>query len=857
MNLRDAFAQAFDSATNGGLVHHYYEFKVKEYKRGEGTGKLSKKAIAEADDLSVTEDQSIDIDPSSQSCSLDEALALDATPTKTPFEKCKAKNPMRCRYHGADAIADWFKKAFVRHGATVYGLEVKRKDGDAGIYSVSFATDPKTDIDTVRRTLLEFKTLDEAIEEVTPGISEYEVDELDPDDEFEDEFEDEDKKVETPSEPTPPKDGEEPPSTASEEPLKDALVKGLKTPPAPPTDGSEDDSKEKPKKEHKPKEEKKRKKVDAVGLLADASKAITGAAKSINRHIDRGDFRAGGHRVDAALKYIPMLEAMGKDTRLPEMFRTRAGELLNRTNQLKESREDGYKSRITPVPYFEEEPFRKAFEEKMAADKKAEEEAEAARRAEAERLETIFGGTSEGAYKEAAAAKESADYLTKILSDAKGVSPSLTSAIKGMADKELSAFEEAKKIGDDRKAKEDAKRAKAEEETAATSTSEPETAAPVETTETPPVEKPKTTKSKAKKAKGAYPTDTKLDIGSSLVADGDTGKDINKKRVEQGLPELVALKHIDTKVKNRTENFRLMSKKLAEEYGDPELDISDPEVFDAVNRNFAETIKRISNEGQFGSFLEPSHITQFLNEGKYRVSWGGHRAANLAYAYGIARKDWDEAAISTILLPGSDERAFDTKCSDRFGAAFIEWDKQSDLVPCFSSCDADEPANQARAHSSSEQAFNPTLVSNPTIASLPAFTRGDADITEATGYDTPSGKKMPTWVNTIKLLRKGPLDVKDAKDFNNIVNGENKWKDGLMLFGWNEAPLLGSGTPKKVRAIHISSRMWDKLRKGSWTHGTTAFATAKDYVESLKTSHGAKLKENNIKIILDGKEVEV
>lgn len=46
----------------------------------------------------------------------DEAVAMDAKKVATSFADCKAKNPMRCPYHGTAAMTDAFGKILAKHG---------------------------------------------------------------------------------------------------------------------------------------------------------------------------------------------------------------------------------------------------------------------------------------------------------------------------------------------------------------------------------------------------------------------------------------------------------------------------------------------------------------------------------------------------------------------------------------------------------------------------------------------------------------------------------------------------------------------------------------------------------------------
>lgn len=425
--------------------------------------------------------------------------------------------------------------------------------------------------------------------------------------------------------------------------------------------------------------------------------------------------------------------------------------------------------------------------------------------------------------------KNSSGYLESLLAMPHAMSESLANDLRGVLEKEKAILERYTKATEELRRKDETESGK---EVASVGV------------------KPIPAKPRAKKVA----TDTKVVFGkSTTVLDGYTGKDINKAREAAGLAPLEALKHIDNKVKAKTENFRLATKKLAEEYGDPELDISDPKVFEAVQRNWAETVKAIANEGQFCSFCEPYDVLGFLSDGHYRTHLRAGRLANLAHCYGTARDHADEAAISSVIRPSDPVRKFETRCCDRFGPLCIEWRKDGNLVPCFSNCDADEPANQDR-HRVGGQVYNTSLISNPSICSLAAFCQGLDAITEAIGHVSPIGKPESSWMNAIKILRKGPIRG-DAKDFEMAVNGEDKWRHGLVLYGWNEAPLLGHGTVKDVAGIHFNTKKWESMRSSAFSHGTEDYASAKDFVEALKKSRGPVLKENGIKVFLDGNEM--
>lgn len=928
-SLRDAFAAAFDAAPvasdkGGKKVHIHCEFKVKEYRRGEGSGKTSKKSIEEEDTLAATgADEALE-----STCDIpsqDEAIALDREPVKTPASECKAKNPMRCRYHGAAAMTTWVNNAMASYGITpLSAVRVVRNDeSDDGSYTLDFDVND-SDLSQAKKLLDEFASLD-GIEmgrrmsdasdldelDATKFKAEYEIDELDPDDEFIDEDEEDeeddadeedDEKYETPTVDivkgwaeqwagtnknvkdvlggTPEeriaactkaaedvelgklyfakdKFGSHISNTesiiilaktakkympskekATTESLKDAFEKALTdTSTTAPThsDTSKSDADTSKSDDKKP----IKKKVDAVGLLLEASKAATSAAKTINRQIDKGAFDPHTGRIDHAESFRVPLTAMAHDSRIPDMFRDRASSLVDTLDKIAASKAGGWKTRIPSVSFLDEAAFRKEWEEKMKSASGSSEKKSDEILSSYEPIKTV----AEGKAREAEM-RETADYISGLLGDkATTISPSLRAELEADVSWHRG---EADVIADETKAlarKEDEEKAAKEKEEADRKAAEEKRAAG----EGEAPKKPR--KPRAKKTT----TDTKLDLGSKTVLDGDTGIDINKRRASEGKEPLEALKHIDRKVKNRTENYRMQTKALADSLGDPELDISDPEVFATVQKNWAETLKRIANEGQFCSFCEPNDLIAFISDGHYKTKLGHGCMANLSHAYGIARKDESEAAISSILCPKDSDRKFSTKCADRFGPLCIEWKKDGNLVPCFSACDADEPANQDRTRSAEEQVWNTTLFSNPSICSLPIFCKGDPSIIKECGFKSPTGAPETSWQNAIKLLRKGPIKG-DAKDFDEAVNGGSKWKPGLQLFGWNESPLLGHGTTGDVAAIHFNSKKFSEMKGSAWSHGTDAYSDATECINSIVKRCGAALKDKGIKIILDGKE---
>ena len=885
MTIKDAFALALDKAIatkndSGKVVHLSFKFKVDQHKRGEQGGDNED----DANKKDAADEITADSMPSIRGLLLDaisshSSIAMDRAPVKTPLSECKAKNPMRCKYHGQAAMTKKVNELLSDCGVTpVKPISISKLD-DLGSFQLDMDV-AEADVAKAKDAVAKFGKMDgilmddEFIESDKGKIEAlYEIDELDPDDEFEDEDDDSDEDAVSPTEAkaeasvTPEPKKEEPKDDTAPSPKADFEKDTI-----PPTTTEPPRAVETPKTDEpspSPTTEPAHKKVDAVAMLLEASKRITGAAKSVNRGIDRGTFSPRDSRLVAAEKMRGPLEAMAKAEGLPGEFRDRASALVASLDAIKASKEGGFKERVGDVPYFDEDHFRAIGEaagmklapkeEKVAPPKPTASSSEATPSSiptpapEAPKDEFVPPkSVAEGVMK-MDELKKSSDYLDGLLSKPDEMSASLAADLKDELKKDKDLLDRYTKATDELRAKDEAeeKARKEAEKKAAEEAKKPED--DEEETTTPSSDATKPAK-KPRAKKGIVATETKLVLGkSTTVLDGYTGKDINKARVAAGLAPLEALKHIDTKVKTKTENFRLATKKMAEEYGDPELDISDPEVFETVQKNWAETVKSIANEGQFCSFCEPNDVLSFLLDGHYRTHLSRGRLANLSHCYGTSKAHSDEAAISSILCPSDSDRKFGTHCCDRFGPLCIEWRKDGNLVPCFSNCDADEPANQDRAKGG-DYVYNTSLISNPSICSLAAFCKGLDSIKDATGYTSPTGKKETSWMNALKVLRKGPIKG-DAKDFDTIVNGEDKWKPGLDLYGWNEAPLLGHGTTKDVGAIHLNSKKWESMRSSAWSHGSKSYATARDFVEALKKIRGSILKENGIKIILDGAEV--
>lgn len=91
----------------------------------------------------------------------DEAIAMDAKKVATDFKDCKAKNPMRCPYHGAAAMSDAFGKILAKHGLgdMKFSIEPSPQADDDTTYRLDFDC-PAELVDTVGHDVLkEFGSL--------------------------------------------------------------------------------------------------------------------------------------------------------------------------------------------------------------------------------------------------------------------------------------------------------------------------------------------------------------------------------------------------------------------------------------------------------------------------------------------------------------------------------------------------------------------------------------------------------------------------------------------------------------------------------------------------------------------------
>lgn len=85
----------------------------------------------------------------------DEAVAMDAKKVATSFADCKAKNPMRCPYHGAAAMSDAFGKILAKHGLgdMKFSIEPVPLTDDDTTYHLEFDC-PAELVDTVGHDVL-------------------------------------------------------------------------------------------------------------------------------------------------------------------------------------------------------------------------------------------------------------------------------------------------------------------------------------------------------------------------------------------------------------------------------------------------------------------------------------------------------------------------------------------------------------------------------------------------------------------------------------------------------------------------------------------------------------------------------
>ena len=402
----------------------------------------------------------------------------------------------------------------------------------------------------------------------------------------------------------------------------------------------------------------------------------------------------------------------------------------------------------------------------------------------------------------------------------------------------------------------------------------------------PPPPKPK------RQRKPKTPPVPALDLGKgALMQDGDDGATLNKKRVAAGLKPLQLLANIDAKVKACTQNYQAATKQLAANFNDPDLDISAQADFDTVQKNWANTIKRLVNQSAVVTATKAHRLLQMLNAGGFKTKYASDSLKQERYdtLFGLKhgtsqeiQESADEAPLSATLCSTDSNRMFQNKAFGTFGIIGVEWKKDSsNYAMAFANCDIGTPGDLESNGGAGGygRSFNPTLVSDPSITALAAFDNGTdsgdfrlARRLSKTGELTPSGKYMSSYCAAIKKLRKGEIQG-DALDFDIAVNRANMspWrKKGSppRAFGWNEVLLCGKAEIGDIGALHFNTKAWadqyaeeeKRIASGIWPSGesrpTQGEKDANVYIQNLVKSHGAMLKQRGIKVVVDGKEMQ-
>lgn len=355
---------------------------------------------------------------------------------------------------------------------------------------------------------------------------------------------------------------------------------------------------------------------------------------------------------------------------------------------------------------------------------------------------------------------------------------------------------------------------------------------------------------------------------SDLIADGDDAGKINaalKAKIGHGY---VSLENgLDAIIKQRETNMIAASKALAQRTGDPDFDISSPSALQTVQKNWKGTVQKLYKENKLCNVMKPHRFLQFLTSGVFKTKYNSNadRQERLKYSYGVPQGDphgEDQGVFSTTLL--SPKNMFNSTAFGVYGAIAVEWNKNSDLVPCFSSCDYAAAATQSMYgnKNGARDVYNPSLVSAPSICSLGAFEDGFRTTNRLQqaghGVTLPSGVKVSEQAYALKRLRQGELPT-DAWEFDKTVNGADKKSNNGRSFGWNEVQMIGQGTTGKVKAIHIDSNKWKECAAMSPASvGNGQFADANAFVSVLADKNQpyfSELQKNGIQIILDGKNV--
>lgn len=389
--------------------------------------------------------------------------------------------------------------------------------------------------------------------------------------------------------------------------------------------------------------------------------------------------------------------------------------------------------------------------------------------------------------------------------------------------------------------------------------------------------------SKQKKQSAPAPKIANFMNGNTMVTDGADGATINAARQAAGLPQLKALDNIDALVSAAASGFKSQSSKLATMAGDAALKCSTQKEFDIANKNFAETVKNMVNNGRICTVMKPHRLMELLTSGKFRNKYDtdNERQEQMSVAFGIPEGSSDgaeQSSFSGTCLSRDVNRMFQSQAFNVYGLVAVEWKKDGNLVPCFSSSDAGEPLREEYNHQNRRaRRFTPSLVSNPSIVSLPAFENNgyrmrqlmDPNLVQnPLGEVTPSGMRITPQAAAIKLFKNGPLQG-DALDFDNAVNQANQspivYNGGQKRYtGWNEMMMLGHGTTDQIKALHINSAKWQEAIKNAASMSSNnartspingTWSDAKSFVDDLVKAHGPALQQMGIQLVLDGQDV--
>lgn len=572
---------------------------------------------------------------------------------------------------------------------------------------------------------------------------------------------------------------------------------------------------------------------DEVDFLGDASQVLYDAVKEVNQLAKNPQYQPNQQKLDAINDYLVGLKHIAPRDAQAQQF-------LNRANDIAKYRQGGFKKKIGRVSKFDSTKWVRPGQQSQTAQQSSPGTQTSNNTPSQQQNQTTGGQTNPSTLKLQSEEQDLITTVSKLTAQVSSCPQALQGIFKkalGIAQNKLNAVQQ-----------------------------------------------------QLKAAGAAVANAFRLNLGkNAMVQDGDTGAVINAKRKAEGLKPMVSLAHIDANVAAANQGFMQQSKMLAQKYADPGLDISNPQDFATADKNFGDTVKRLINENRICTVIKAHRLIDFLNAGVYKtkIGKGNDMDENYRHAYGLSatsKAAQDEAPISATLLSSDKDRMFESTAFDVYGVLAVEWRKDGELVPAFSNCDCAQAMicdRQYTNYNGMPRTYQPSLVSDPHICSLAAFEDGrdgtDFRMRErlpATGVKAPNGLMMPSHTAAIKLFRQGPLKG-DALDFEHQVNNAQvspyTYRHGSTPskrdFGWTEIQMLGKGTLNQVGAIHVSSTRWAKnaAEEKKWAsvnpkhdHGTVnKWATAQAYVNDLVKSHGQMLKQNGIKLVLDGQEVQL